>query len=182
MRDAQRARVYAAENAAFPPKSAERLPFKDGAAALAFARRVQKWKWWVTRFGTSVEISVKISKRGAWSWGWCERRWNRRHICVMQLAPSGLDKFTFTHELAHGLVLRAFGYTVQAHGREFAAVYLALMRRIMGRGAVAALTAEFKKHRVKHRSMRLSQAIGKRVSTTSSSRQKAAAGATNSEH
>lgn len=51
------------------------------------------------------------------------------------------------HELAHAVIPRHAAW----HGREFAAVFLALVRRFMGAEAATALRASFREHGVKAR-------------------------------
>lgn len=186
MRDVQVQKVYDAERAVFGREGTiDRGAFADAREMRKFARRVRGWKWWTSRFGDRVDIEVRYNPRGHRAYGWyrgCSPLgfWSDvRGFCVMTVPPQRLDKSTFAHELAHGLVARVFEGRVRGHGSEFAAVYLALLRRIMGKEAAAALTAEFKKRGVKHRSMRISQIIGKRV-PAASVRTKAAAGATTS--
>lgn len=55
------------------------------------------------------------------------------------------------HEAAHSLARRKYGVNVSGHGKEYAAIYLDLVRFGLGKEAHAALLASFKQHRVKHR-------------------------------
>jgi putative metallohydrolase (TIGR04338 family) len=55
------------------------------------------------------------------------------------------------HETAHTLTIRKYGEGTSAHGREYAAIYLDLVRFGMGKEAHAALLASFKAHKVKYR-------------------------------
>lgn len=55
------------------------------------------------------------------------------------------------HEAAHSVTDRKYGPESSAHGREYAAVYLDLIRFGLGKEAHAALLASFKQHKVKYR-------------------------------
>lgn len=99
---------------------------------------------------------------------WFQRRWGQRRIPVghktygnatwdghdISLPPWARDEATILHEIAHALVPRYIQGTDQrpaAHGPEFSAILLTLVRYQVGAQAATDLRASYSKHRVKYR-------------------------------
>lgn len=135
-RDSQRSRLYRAESASGLEKHAEKMTIAEAQAfvdRLLAQKTVQKHFPITGRIGTKVFV---VAGRG------CYAEWLRRRIT---LAPWGRNPLVICHELAHILERRG-----AAHGWEFAAAELWLVRRAMGKDAHDALKAAFKAGRVRY--------------------------------
>lgn len=137
-RDSQRAKLYRAEDAVFQKsKPAEYTDLRD---VQAYADKVLKSKW-VRRTFPHAPYLVRVvdgrGRRRAAAFRGSNRiampRWSR-------------SRWTVLHELAHIFTPGHFA----AHGREYAATYLLLVRHFLGTAAHAELRASFKEHRVKY--------------------------------
>jgi putative metallohydrolase (TIGR04338 family) len=141
-RDSQKSRLYKAERAALD-KISKRLDTIDDITR--FVDRIRKRATIVRRYGYELKRSVFIGDgRGKRNAGGDSRgiympKWSRTEYIVL-------------HELSHCIACRRYGrYNIAAHGREFAAVYVDLVRYIIGKEAADALKASFREHRVKFR-------------------------------
>jgi putative metallohydrolase (TIGR04338 family) len=63
-------------------------------------------------------------------------------------------EWVMLHELAHTITMRKYVKRVAPHGREYAVVYLNLVRIFLGRESEKQLKLAFKTHRVKYRKPR----------------------------
>lgn len=140
-RDAQRARLYAAERAAFgyPPRC---LTVKEAEAMVA---RVLRSAWFRARWPEVTYVRFKDGRGRRHAGGHRDPQLNGGSFITI---PRGLRyRWVVCHELAHVVTPNRFA----AHGREFAANYLDIVRYALGREAKAALLAQFKAAGVKHR-------------------------------
>ncbi len=171
-RDSQRQRLYAAELAAAARVPA---PTLDGtpAAAQAFVDRVTRSAWWGRQahptwkgdrdigwpFRSGVPARILVSPgrstmAGAWASDWVERRRGRWYP-VIRLGtaarrdrPAAIaDPWVILHEIAH----HGIPEVAAAHGRQFARLYLGLVRRFLGPDHAGALRDEYIRHRVRYR-------------------------------
>jgi hypothetical protein len=168
-RDTQRKKLYAAENAVFRPDGAERPSYVQRVEPhelSSYIRRILTRKTFTSRFGTgvmpvkrkgrSVRFNARVSTRklGAHASG----------TNTQVYGASMLWNWVVCHETAHTihlrLISRGTGYGTGGkygdrlrggawHGREFAFIYLIVVRYMMGKEAHDALKASFKKHKVK---------------------------------
>lgn len=146
VRDTQRARVYAAERRAFVPPGTGHIretprDFEDVRHADEYIETIRTSKWLATHYPRAAMSPVRIiSGRG------CNATESR-----IMLARWGLVKWVVLHELAHTVTDRHHRYeTLPGHGREFARIYLALVRRWMGVAEYEKLRAAFKMYKVKY--------------------------------
>lgn len=140
-RDSQRSKVYDAERAAFPSTYDGTLPrltidecqrFVDGVCSSPTIRE----QYGYTRAAPTIVAGHGNRDRGCYKQRENEihlPEWTRVHWYVL-------------HELAHALVPPTSERP--AHGREWAACYVELLRIYTGRYAVERLTREFKARRV----------------------------------
>ncbi len=135
MRDNQRQRVYDAENTV--THGADRLD--EVRDIEKFLKRITKSAWYKRRFTRWATIEVKDGRRrrracGSSSRGYINMpRWSRTRKIVL-------------HEVAHVVQPSCTAW----HGREFCKIYLALVKKWIGREAYDALKAAFKEHGVKY--------------------------------
>ncbi len=140
-RDNQRSRLYKAERVL--NKLSKRLEKVDDMKR--FVDRLRKRATIVRRYGVELKTSIFIGDgRGKRNAGGDSRGiymplWSRTEYIVL-------------HEMAHCIACRRYGrYNIAAHGREFAAVYVDLVRYMLGKEAADTLKASFREHRVKFR-------------------------------
>lgn len=145
-RDTQRERLYRAEREAFLAKGISSMADapKDFATMLAideYVETVRTSKWLAVHYPRGAMAPVRlVGGRG------CNATESR-----IMLAKWGYVKWIVLHELAHVVTDRHHRYEkLPGHGREFARVYLALVRRWMGVAEYEKLRREFKLHRVKY--------------------------------
>lgn len=154
-RDSQRAKLYAAERAAFKDASGRRFASADEVAA--YVARVTGTQWFRRIFGSCHNFRL-IPATGPYSF---------------QQGTTGLGRYTLAihakqrvewvvlHEIAHAV--RMSGYRMKpnapkawmtktgaAHGREYAATYLLLVQHYMGADAARRLRAAYRQHRVRY--------------------------------
>jgi putative metallohydrolase (TIGR04338 family) len=141
LRDTQRSRVYKAEKAIGTTHSGERLrEVRDVERFIKkqFARKA------ITRRYPDATRAVKIhdggGRRAAAAYG----TWK------ISLPLWARCELVIIHEMAHIIAHRHYGEcNIAGHGWQFCAVFLDLVRFIMGREAHDALKASFKKHKVR---------------------------------
>jgi putative metallohydrolase (TIGR04338 family) len=130
-RDSQRARLYRAENEVDAggalPTVAVMQGYVDGVAASG---------WFLDRWGART-FDVRP--------GYGHKRATATSDGVLQMPRWARREMTILHEVAHCLTPQDFA----AHGREYAGVLLALVRRAMGLGPAQALEDAFDRHRVR---------------------------------
>jgi putative metallohydrolase (TIGR04338 family) len=142
-RDTQKSRLYKAEECleAFGGRLEKTTEIADFLTKVLNRAPVQaRYAPYLSR-----EIAVKDGR------GCRIARGGTHHIKLPKWARS---KEVALHEVAHTLTTRKFGSEVAAHGREYASVFLDLVRFGLGQEAHDALVASFKTHRVKYRSPR----------------------------
>jgi putative metallohydrolase (TIGR04338 family) len=138
MRDNQRQRVYDAERAT-PMWDKDRID--DIHALTKYVTKICKSAWFRRRFPTMGIVRVKDGRRcrkATGGWGTINMpRWSRTKIIVL-------------HELSHAVQNAASPEPQAWHGREFCKIYLAFVKKWIGREAYDALKASFKEHGVKY--------------------------------
>lgn len=146
LRDTQRSKVYAAENKAL---KAFAVPLATVPEMEKFVERVRKRATLVRRYGPELARSIRVGdgrmrRRAAGNAaGIYMPRWSRLNWIVL-------------HELAHTLSIRKHGrQNIAGHGREFCAVYIDLVRYMIGKEAADALKASFVEHGVKYKKRRI---------------------------
>lgn len=151
MNDSQRQKAYDAEGIAFDADGTPRLKYRVGDGGIAdaqkfvdaiFASAFLREKYEFTKAAPLVVPGVGQRKRGCYKWAKNEihlPEWTRQNWYVL-------------HECAHAFVPKT--PTRPAHGWEWAACYLDLVRVYMGRGYEEKLIAAFRAKRVKFKSPR----------------------------
>jgi putative metallohydrolase (TIGR04338 family) len=141
-RDSQKSRLYKAEREALNQRS-KRL--ETVGEISKFVDRIKKRATIKRRYGPELRSSIFIGdgrgKRNAGGdrFGIYMPKWSRTEYIVL-------------HEMAHCIACRKYGrYNIAAHGREYAAVYIDLVRFMLGKEAGDALKAAFRDRRVKYR-------------------------------
>ncbi len=142
-RDQQRSKLYKAERIALETMSSPLPTIKDIELYLnkVFAKApIQR------RFGKYLNRQIEVRDgRGRLKAGGCAA-----YITI----PVGEDKWgrhqwVVLHEIAHSITQRKYGMKPAAHGWQFAAIYLDLVRFGMSKEAHDALKASFKAHKVR---------------------------------
>lgn len=158
-RDSQRSRVYAAEGV-IQQKAADPA-FEELAACQKYVDRIRHSAWFRRHYPGALQYIRLKDGRGSTR--------ARADNATIDLPRWGRQKAVILHELAHCVIRQTYGSrTMAGHGREWAAVYLALVRRWMGREAAAKLKASFQERRVRfrpkrHLSPETRQAAGERL-------------------
>lgn len=142
-RDSQRSRVYAADYALH--ETAPRL--ETIADINAFVAQVLSKATIQRRYGDHLKGTITVHDgRG------------RRAACggrdYIKMPAWSRSQALVLHEVAHVIVERRYGDRVAAHGREFCAIYLDLVRFGMGVQAHDALKGFFQANRVRFRPKR----------------------------
>jgi putative metallohydrolase (TIGR04338 family) len=143
--------------------SAKGLAFDSLEAAQAFVDRVVNsalWRRLRRDAGRGLSpLGYVLVMRGRGKWATANTRWplsaelrrrQGRPLGMIKLPRWAWSHWVALHELAH----LATPNEVAWHGREFARVYLELVRRFMGEDSATLLRASFKNHRVKFRPAR----------------------------
>ncbi len=135
MRDNQRQRVYNAERTTTMWTSPERID--DIHALRKYVKKICKSAWYRRRFVRYPLIEVGDGRRrrkAGGGWGEINMpRWSRFKLVIL-------------HEMAHAV------HTYQPwHGREFCKIYLAMVKKWIGKEAYAGLKLAFDEHGVKYR-------------------------------
>jgi hypothetical protein len=133
-RDTQRRRVYTAEQGV-PGRYVSDPSWHRIEDVRRFYHRVMKSRWWLKRFGAPVPVVLE-RKRGRWVYH------DPGRIRVGRV----LSRWSALHELGHHICGEEEG-----HGNLFAATYLRLVRRWLGRDSWLALRQSFRVHRVHYR-------------------------------
>lgn len=146
VRDTQRARLYVAERRAFLPNGVTRasdMPreFEDTKHIDEYVESIRTSKWLATHYPRAAMSVIKVVGGNG-----CNADADR-----IMLARWGHVKWVVLHELAHAITDRHHRYErLPGHGREFARIYLALVRRWMGVAEYEKLRASFKMYKVKY--------------------------------
>src|SRR5262245_5808701 len=152
-RDMQKLKVYAAENTI---ACRQEKPYDTLLEVWVFLERVQKDKWFLRHYGRwTFKVDNGQGARIARG-GYNGRTWaTNEHISYLKLPRWSRNRLIILHEIAHGVTRQKHGRLVAGHGREYAAIYLDLVRHFLGAEAGAELRAAFKGKRVKHRPKRV---------------------------
>ena len=140
-RDSQCSKVYKAERT-LPQHSQNGMSIED---VREFVDKIMDSRWLKGKYPDAYEYGKVVVKdgRGRRKAGGCHSyitmpKWSRSKMIVL-------------HELAHAITERECGYPPVAwHGREFCSIFIALVRRWMGKDVGRDLKAAYKKYRVKH--------------------------------
>lgn len=147
LRDTQRSKVYKAERVAFRDHAEANEGLREVADIEAFVRHVFSLKRVQDAFPRAVT---------EWRAGTPKVRDGRRRrsacggIGFISMPLWSRCKWIVLHELAHTIAFRT-QYHIAAHGWEYAATYLKLVRCVLGVEAHDLLKAQFKAHRVRYK-------------------------------
>lgn len=137
MRDSQRKRLYDAERAT----TMWNVGFVSDIHLLReYVKKITASKWFAKHYPYYHNIGIEVKDgrccrfaRGSTRGYIIMPRWSRFQLVIL-------------HEIAHVVT----HCSVAFHGREFAKVFLNLVKHFMGTAAYVELKASFKKHRVKY--------------------------------
>jgi len=142
-RDTQRSRLYKAEKVL--TSFSERLETPEEIAT--FLTKVCNRAPIQRRYGLHLRRSIEVHdgrrRRNACAW-----------VNYIKMPKWARTQYIVLHEAAHSINLRKHGTLIAAHGREYAAIYLDLVRFGLGTDAHAALKTSFAAHKVKFRPKR----------------------------
>jgi putative metallohydrolase (TIGR04338 family) len=144
MKDSQRGKVYTAES----ELKKEGTRFTSYNDMVIFIEKIRSNAFLRRRYNSQLKrpIGLKINKGKRWAWG------NADHITIPEFGGWAWMPSVVCHEVAHTITLRTPRIPLmqyQSHGRQFCAVYLNVVRAMMGREAYEELKANFKAHGVK---------------------------------
>lgn len=142
LRDNQRSKIYTAGRIIYHRGQ----EFKDMMAVNKYVSHICDSQFW-KKLNGALDIDIKDGR-------------GRRKPCAFNSHTIALPKWgrqeaVILHELTHTLV-NFNGHDVAHHGKEFAKMYLNLVRHYMGRESYLDLKASFKKYHV-HYSVRESK-------------------------
>lgn len=140
-RDSQRRKLYTAENAAF--KNFKSRDVSTHSKYVARLDAILNSKWLRERYPNTprkVTVEVVPQRRGASAWSY-----------TIETGPKAMVEWILVHELAHIVHKHSHpdGSKQPGHGREYAEVYVRLVRRFLGADAYKRLREEFRRHKVK---------------------------------
>ena len=136
-RDTQRQRLYNAEQAMGFLGDGPGKRMETVAEMQSFVDALLRSRWFKARWGVWGRIEVRDG-RGRSS----AAAFGQHQIRVPRWARSEL---VVLHEVAHCLTPRGYA----SHGPEFAGVFVALVRQVMGPAAAASLRDSFRSYRVR---------------------------------
>lgn len=148
MRDAQRQRVYDAENKARRLLTDAGFEWRNVATEARYRRRLDEImasKWMADTYPEAARRPVDLI------WGS-----KRLGACAgaggisTSVTDFALHELVLVHELAHTIEKRLTGVYDPGHGRAYCQIYLKLVRRFIGQRAHDELKAQFKAHGVKY--------------------------------
>ena len=147
-RDSQRARAYKAEAEAWhdthPVHTAWRV-YQTAEEAQKRIHAIRQSSWWAERYGDrypEMILNRRLAKGGA-----------RQEANTISFGLSGICHWVLLHELAHWVHDESSrgGPVLPSHGRAWAAIYVALTARFIGRLQAQELKGSFDTHGVKWR-------------------------------
>lgn len=138
-RDSQRAKVYAAERAAFGATLHEGTLTRLGVEAMV--------EHLTERFGLPP-VHVRHRTSGRRSWGGL----NKAKLPYIGLTPCNRNPMMVAHELAHAWLIAETGTIYAAHGPQWCRVYLMLLEEVSGTAAATDLESMFTHLGVDHSS------------------------------
>lgn len=148
MRDAQRRRVYDAENKARHVLTREGFEWRDVKTEASYRRRldeIMSSKWMKDTYPQATGRAVELN--------WGGRRFG---ACAgytgitTSLTDFALHEMVLVHELAHTIEKRLTGVSDPGHGRAYCQIYLRLVRRFIGKQAHDVLKKCFREGGVKY--------------------------------
>jgi hypothetical protein len=153
MRDSQKTKLYRAEREAF--RESPGRDVRTPARYEARLRAITTSKWMRSNFKCCpLEVPVEYSDTmmGANASAW-----------RIRTGTYSMTEWVLIHELAHVIHQRMVRWDTAGHGRQYAELYLKLVRRFMGADAYKRLRTSFRKHKVKvgkKRQLSAAQKIG----------------------
>lgn len=156
LRDSQRQKLYNAERATFGYSRSVKTDLRSVADVQAYVDRVTATKWWAdnvtaVRNARGNRLVRRIEVRDGRGSG------SARAVGMFRiLIPTGMRQdWIVLHELAHCATTQELGPLAHgvyaAHGWQFAARYLSLVSRFLGREQHDRLRDQFKAHKVRYR-------------------------------
>lgn len=147
-RDSQKQRVYSAEQKFLRPYVDDYLG--DVAQCQLFINQVMRRKYIAKHYPTGLGWPIRvvgIPSKHRWAHAYCGA--SRIEVGTGDAASWSRTKSVMLHELAHILAFRKYLDHSGSHNWQFAAVFLDLVRNVMGKEAAARLKAGYKVHRVR---------------------------------
>lgn len=146
-RDGQRTRLYGAEHVLFEGCAPDLPPSAGVEPARRFISRIMSSKWMRKHYPAAVVGWWPAGKVGVM--GGNGNNADSRRIMVTLYGRR--RRWILLHELAHTIESRIYpSGTTAPHGREFANIYLALMRKWMGEVQYKDLRETFRVNRVRY--------------------------------
>lgn len=127
-----------------PPEST--WPCLTLPAVKRFVHGVLAEPWFEQEFGTLPEVRIKDGRGTRHAYSAYDPK---RRSVLFSFPRWARSTPVLLHEIGHAASLRRHGL-IAAHGPEFAAVYLHLIKHHLGADAHARLSEAFAKHRVRH--------------------------------
>lgn len=152
MRDAQRQRVYDAENKARRVLTDAGFEWRNVATEARYKRRIDEImgsKWMKDTYPAATGREVELEWGGK-RYGACAGSWGIK----TSVTDFALHELVLVHELAHTIEKRLYGVYDPGHGRAYCAIYLKLVRRFIGKQAHDELRAQFKAYGAKYTAKR----------------------------
>lgn len=145
-RDTQRARLYRAEHEVFgvPPES--KWPCLKFPAVKQFVHAMLGEPWFQAEFGVFPEVRIKDGRGTRHAYSAYDLK---RQAVLFSFPRWARSAPVLLHEIAHPASLHRHGM-VAAHGPEFAATYLCLVRHHLGAEPHDRLIEAFTRHRVRY--------------------------------
>jgi len=154
-RDTQKKKLYAAERTAEMLRWWDAKPMGTMVEVWVFLDRVRKDKWFRRHYGTwNFRVGDGRGARIARG-GYNGRSLFKEHIAYLKLPAWARTPLIILHEISHGVTIQKHGTQIAWHGREYAAIYLDLVRHFLGTEAGDRLRASYKAKGVKHRPKRV---------------------------
>jgi putative metallohydrolase (TIGR04338 family) len=156
-RDSQRQKLYDAEDVL-----ARSPDYQTVEECQAFIDGVLRSRWFQSRWGQRrIFVGPGRGQRRAIAFS--------TRLVQLEMPKWSRQRQVLLHELAHCLIPD----NLAAHGREFAGVYLFLVRQVMGDEAWATLQSSFRAHRVHYNNSRIPKAGTRPVITRAAQAAKA---------
>jgi putative metallohydrolase (TIGR04338 family) len=140
-RDSQRSKLYTAEHTI--PRG---LELREMDAIIGYLERVMAHQWYRRHYGAIDRYELqdgrgRSSAAGGLAW---------RSTARMTFPTWSRCERILLHELAHAITRKLHGFECAAHGWQFAAVFLDLVRHFMGAEVGEQLRLAFRENRVRY--------------------------------